>query len=96
MELLDQFFVKPFPGLAHEENDTLPPSAAIGVVIKHVFVSPRVTNLVDFVLGCRSEHVVSVYDRPAIDQNDVAEPKKFFHVGARSLTDRQHGRSISH
>ena len=84
MKRLDQFFVKPFPGLVHEENDTLPPSAAIGVVIKHVFESPRVTNLVDFVFGYGSEYVVSVYDRFSIDQNDVAEPKEFFHVRARS------------
>ena len=84
VKLLDQFFVKPFPGLVDEENDTRPPFAAIGVVIIHIFESPRVTNLVDFVLGYRSEHVVTVYDRFAIDQNDVAEPKEFFHVRARS------------
>ena len=84
MKLIDQFFVKPFPGLVNEENDTIPPFAAVGVVIIHVFEGPRVKNLVDFVLGYGGEHVVSVYDRFAINQNDVAEPKEFFHVRARS------------
>ena len=91
VKLIDQFLVKPFPGLVGEENDTLEPFAAVGVVIIHAFESPRVTKIVDFVLGYRSERFVSVRERFAIGQNCVAKPKNFFHVRARSLTDRQHG-----
>ena len=72
MKLLDQFFVEPFPGLVDEENDTLEPSAAIGVVILHVFASRRVTKIVNFVLGYRGVHFASVYEWFAIEQNDIA------------------------
>ena len=72
MKLLDQFFVEPFPGLVDEENDALPPFAALGVVIIHHFASRRVTKIVEFVLGNRGEHFVSVHKRFAIEQDNVA------------------------